>query len=239
MPEMLDDMIADLSGAKVDTWVGPDFSPQRDEPDKRWIYIVRTSTTGIPWERAIVGFFTRDYRFESWWEHPALHTQRVLNLGVTTILEPDFSTMAEQPLIVAMWQTYRQRWLARYFQEAGLTVVPNYGSLLGSPERKPWVMGGFPHEPVSGCIQMQTIDGNEDTFRMIAARLNYVLNEWSCPKTLLVYGGERAQRIMDRVGYDGEVIFSTPYTMHRMNLVKERRDDTNSDALPRIRAEDD
>ena len=121
MPEMLDDMIADLSGAKVDTWVGPDFSPQRDEPDKRWIYIVRTSTTGIPWERAIVGFFTRDYRFESWWEHPALHTQRVLNLGVTTILEPDFSTMAEQPLIVAMWQTYRQRWLARYFQEAGLT----------------------------------------------------------------------------------------------------------------------
>lgn len=240
MPEMLQDGLADLSGKPIDTWVGPDFSPQFDSPDKQWLYMVRVSTTGIPWERAIVGFFTRDYRFESWWEDPARHTQRILNLGVTTVLEPDFTITDEQPYMVALWQVYRQRWLARYFQEAGLMVVPNYGTLFGHESRKEWVLGGFPSEPPTGCFQVQTLQiSSDDDYRIVAAAINRTFNEWSCPKSLVVYGGEKAKRLMDRVSFSGEISIVEPYTALRMRLVDERRKETGGAALPRVRAADD
>ncbi|CAB4176810.1 ParB/Sulfiredoxin [uncultured Caudovirales phage] len=231
IPELLEDRIADIRGCDYDTWVGPDFSPERDTPDKSWLYIVRTSTTGIPWDRATVGFFTRDYRFESWWESPSKHTQRILNLGVTTVMEPDFTTFAGNPNIVSMWQIYRQRWLARYFQEAGLMVIPNFSCLLGSEDRRSLVLAGFPAEPLSGCLQFQTIKSDDDSYREIAHAVNRVLNEWSCPKALLVYGGDKASRVMEKVSYDGEVIITGAYTTLRMDLAEKRRNDTGTERM--------
>ena len=236
MPELLDEMIADISGANIDTWVGPDFSPQNDAPDKQWLYMVRVSTTGIPWERAIVGFFTRDYRFESWWDDPARHTQRILNLGVERVLEPDFTTSDDMPVAVDLWQVYRQRWLARYFQEAGLEVIPNYGTIVGDDARKPYVLPGFPVEPASGCIQLQSIGNGDDEILTLASAISKCFGEWSRPKTLLVYGGDKARKVMDRVSYDGEVIFATPYTALRMKLIEDRRKDTGGEALTRVSA---
>ena len=84
-----------------------------DLPVKPWGSIARTRK-----HRGTYHFYVDDYRFEGLWCRP----EKILKTGCVTVVEPNFSTGPDQPRAVAIWQTYRKRWLARYWQEEGLRV---------------------------------------------------------------------------------------------------------------------
>lgn len=63
-------------------------------------------------------FYTEDYRFEAIWRRP----DQLLQAGCVNVVEPNFSVYDQAPVAVAVWQTYRKRWLARYWQSMGLRV---------------------------------------------------------------------------------------------------------------------
>ena len=69
-----------------------------------------------------VHFFLHDYQFERVWKYPDRYTDFLSKFEF--VLSPDFSCYSDTPLAVRIYNTYRNRWCARYWQENGLTVIP-------------------------------------------------------------------------------------------------------------------
>jgi len=86
-----------------------------DLPVSTWGAMGRTKLTR---HAATVLFYTEDYRFEGLWAKP----RTVLNGRVVNAGEPNFSVGPQTPVAQAVWNTYRKRWLARYWQECGLRI---------------------------------------------------------------------------------------------------------------------
>ena len=63
-------------------------------------------------------FYVEDYRFENLWKNPL----DVANSACASIVEPNFSVYDDMPKAVAIWQMYRKRWLARWYQSVGITI---------------------------------------------------------------------------------------------------------------------
>lgn len=63
-------------------------------------------------------FYTDDYRFERLFKDPI----KLLLSGCKQIVEPNCSIHDNTPLPLALYNIYRKRYLARYFQEVGLQV---------------------------------------------------------------------------------------------------------------------
>ena len=63
-------------------------------------------------------FYADDYRFSALWSDPT----PVVNSGAIAAVEPNFSVNNQMPRALALYNTYRKRWLARYWQSQGLRI---------------------------------------------------------------------------------------------------------------------
>jgi hypothetical protein len=84
-----------------------------DVPVSVWGSVSRTTRTKGTW-----AFYTDDYRYEALWKDPST----LLKTGCVNAIEPNFSIYNQTPPAVAMYQIYRKRWLARYWQSKGIRV---------------------------------------------------------------------------------------------------------------------
>ncbi len=106
-----------------------------DNPVKLWGGETRRKLAGT------FHFYTADYRFRALWQNPG----RVVKAGCVNIVEPNYSVYEQSPLAHAIWQTYRKRWLARYWQHQGirvfvdLNVSLNYAALNMYGVPKGWL----------------------------------------------------------------------------------------------------
>lgn len=83
-------------------------------------------------------FYTADRKFEPIWRDP----NAVLRSNPAACVEPNFSTHPEHPRAFVLWNVYRKRWLARWWQSQGvrvfvdLNVDPEFAAdnLLGVPK---------------------------------------------------------------------------------------------------------
>lgn len=64
-------------------------------------------------------FYTDDYRFNTIWNRP----QMVTATGAPCVIEPNVSTNYDDPRALVLWGIYRKRWIARYWQSCGLTII--------------------------------------------------------------------------------------------------------------------
>lgn len=112
-------------------WQFPSRNPY-GIPDLRHTSVGRIPAWLVPYGQRIrahealddgcVHFFLDDYRFETVWSRPrkaleALRPYRIL-------LTPDFSLYRDWPVMLQLWNTYRNRWCGRLWQEEGFTVIP-------------------------------------------------------------------------------------------------------------------
>jgi hypothetical protein len=63
-------------------------------------------------------FYVDDYRFNALWQHP----EKVTQTGCRSLVEPNFSVYQQTPQALSIWQVYRKRWLARYWQSKGILI---------------------------------------------------------------------------------------------------------------------
>jgi hypothetical protein len=63
-------------------------------------------------------FYTEDSRFATIWQKPDM----VVQAGCVNAVEPNFSVYDQFPRAVALWATFRKRWLARYWQSCGIRI---------------------------------------------------------------------------------------------------------------------
>lgn len=73
-------------------------------------------------ERDVCHFFLDDYRFESTWNQPEVGLRHVS--GYFATCSPDFSLYPDWPRAAQLWNTYRSRWVARFWQSRGARVIP-------------------------------------------------------------------------------------------------------------------
>lgn len=101
-------------------------------PFTRWGEISRASIMPGTYH-----FYTDDYKFNALWRDPT----PVVNSECYAAVEPNFSTNDAMPIAVGVYQIYRKRWLARYWQRFGVRVFADLNvsakfrgiNLLGVP----------------------------------------------------------------------------------------------------------
>lgn len=72
--------------------------------------------------KKICHFYIDDYQFDRIWNTP----DRYIGLmkKFKAVLAPDFSLYDDFPVAVNLYNHYRKHWIARYWQEHGVTVIP-------------------------------------------------------------------------------------------------------------------
>lgn len=70
-------------------------------------------------------FFLDDYRFERCWKSPDSQIEELQKYQ--GVLSPDFSLYTNYPEAMQIWQVYRNRWCAAYWQNLGIKVIPTVG----------------------------------------------------------------------------------------------------------------
>ena len=63
-------------------------------------------------------FYTDDYRFEALWKDPS----PVVNTGCMSAVEPNFTVGPQTPHAIALYNIYRKRWIARWWQSHGIRI---------------------------------------------------------------------------------------------------------------------
>jgi hypothetical protein len=73
----------------------------------------------------VLGFYCDDYKLEALWTRREGYLKALVRQAWGTVLSPDFSLWADDPLAVQIWNVYRARTLARLWQDGGLNVTPS------------------------------------------------------------------------------------------------------------------
>lgn len=91
-----------------------------------------------------VHFFQDDHKFEIVWQKPRKHLEKLKLYGC--VLSPDFSMYTDFPIAVQIMQHYKKHWVARFWQEEGLAVIPTI--CWSTPESYDWCFDGEPHNSI-------------------------------------------------------------------------------------------
>lgn len=74
-----------------------------------------------PYDKS-VHFFVDDYQFDALWSNPNRYLPMLKRFKY--VFSPDFSPYADFPKAVQVFNHYRKHWLAAYWQENGVNVIP-------------------------------------------------------------------------------------------------------------------
>lgn len=127
--------LIDIGDCIEDSW--PVLGPSHAVPDGLTVFLPSQADRH---GSEFAHFFIEDYRFERLWKEPERYVS-VLSKYAGMIM-PDFSTYRNMPIPMQMWNAYRNKALAAYYQMQGIEVIP---SLMWSDERSfDWIFDGMP-----------------------------------------------------------------------------------------------
>ena len=223
IPPYKQDMLLTKLPDPLMTWGGKDATPDDGVTHYFWNTGL-ASPTGLPYERAILGFYTYDYKFESWWDKPSYYTAKVMNLGIQTAVAPDFSVWYDDPKVFQLYSIYRAQWFGRYFQEAGMKVIPRV-LMSDRTEMMDVSFMGIPKKAPILSMSMQTFDKHDAKELEVAKdSLEYICEKMQ-PEVLLVYGGNPAKEVIESTSHHGvDVQFLMNYVGVRRGKVFDNPD---------------
>lgn len=130
LPDLREDMLSTV--VPDSTW---DRSPESVSSSAWYCYSAGPSTFPSSQERqgGVLGFFTEDFRFEMCWNDTPVFTQRLVDQDWGGVCLPDYSTWSDWPFPIRLHNLYRSRWCGRYWQEAGVPVIPIIQSIGTTP----------------------------------------------------------------------------------------------------------
>lgn len=163
----------------------PQISPVNKLPEgiEEWIGFNYVLSDQSPGNKA-VHFFVDDYQFERVWNRPDQYIPYLKKYKC--VLSPDFSPYGDMPLATQIYNHYRKHWIAAYWQQHGITVIPTIRSST-DPRSMEFYLDG---EPAGGVVAYSTMWGSSDDPAMQKA----FWKEWSKminvlqPSAVVVYG---------------------------------------------------
>jgi hypothetical protein len=181
--------------ASIDVWAGRDVC--EDDGMTHWLYSWRTdSIRGLPLDRTLLAFYTNDERFESFWDVPDKYTSKLINSGIKYAISPNYSLWADASRSAHLYNTFRSRWIARYFQDAGITIIPDIN--WADESSFEFCLLGIPYSPPAIAVQLQTVKLDSEVERAVSGLKIAV--ERLQPGSILVYGYKAAHKIVEKAG---------------------------------------
>jgi ParB-like chromosome segregation protein Spo0J len=192
IPELRRDMLEDVLPPSIKTWGGKDATT--DDGVSSYIYnFGLASSSGLPWDRAIMATFTYDTKFESLLEQPAFQIAKMMNNGLKSAIVPDTSMWMDDPRINHLTAANNAQWMGRFMQEAGIKVIPRF--MWCDLESIKYASLGIPKNPPIAAVCIQAIDKTEAAKQDTAGGLRMFVKEIA-PDALIVYGGGTAKQVI-------------------------------------------
>lgn len=192
------DMLLERLPEPLSVWGGNDVTP--DDGEKWYLYNYGLGgIKGLPLDRTILSFFTHDDKFIHWYDLPSHYTAKMLNAGLKYAIVPDFSFYVYQPKCIHLSNVYMAQWLGRYFQEAGIKVIPRVQ--FNNEDSLNICMRGIPKEPPVLACSAQNFDrqNKAEDVRTVTRLLQHCVDELQPQNQLLVYGGQPAKQISESI----------------------------------------
>lgn len=129
----------------------PKIEPVYELEVNKWLgfnYVKSYSTKKD--ENTGVHFFLDDYQFERVWNTPDKYLKYLSRYDC--VLSPDFSLYTNFPKAVQIYNHYRKHWLAAYWRENGITVIPTIA--WSDSESFEWCFDG---EPINSIVAVSNV----------------------------------------------------------------------------------
>lgn len=146
IPPLRPDMLGDIPDP-IGTWINEKRTAECE--NYFWVY-GGDSIRGLPLDRTVLGFYTDDERFELTWDNVVDFTTRLLKLKLRGVVGPNFSMYDHSPQAYYVWNSFRSKYIARFWQEAGIKIVPD---VYIRPEQRKFNWLGIPKN--CPCLSMQ------------------------------------------------------------------------------------
>ena len=128
-----------------------------------------------------VHFFLHDYQFERVWNYPDRYTELLSKFAF--VLSPDFSPYADMPKALKIYNVYRNKWCARYWQEFGIQVIPTI--TWSDADSIQYCLDGVPKHSTIAISTMG--EGRWANWNSLRTHWDYVMDTLE-PDTVLLYG---------------------------------------------------
>ena len=156
----------------------PDIIPDEFDVKELIPYRVDSNRNGT------AHFFLDDYRFERCWKNADSQIEELKKYD--GVLSPDFSMYTNYPEAFQIWQVYRNRWCAAYWQSKGIKVIPTISWSYKSSYKYAFL--GIPKNSVVaiGTVGVLNDKNAEKLFMQGFKEMLKQLN----PKRILIYGNK-------------------------------------------------
>jgi len=220
LPSLLPDMLA--TPDMVPRQVFNRSKTQKHTPDTYYCI------SSVPWPESrqggVLGFFTEDYRFNNCYDFASNFLEELLEEDWTAVCVPDYSLYDTHPFPMKLWNLYRSRWCGRYWQEAGIHVIPIIQGFYVTQDlnmEMEIIVGSLPRKvPVAAC-QMRGIGSGYKTF---CNTLNEAVDVLGI-ESLIIYGGLDRQKVLHGYLTDkAEIIYLPSFIKSRREVFKLEKD---------------
>lgn len=152
------------------------------EPVKKWDRFC-WSVNHHPDSETGVMFFEDDFKFLRIWNNPDLYIPMLKKAAAVTA--PDFSMYTDMPKIMQIYNHYRKHWMAAYWQDRDITVIPNIG--WSTKDSLEWCFDGEPEGGIVAVSSIGTQRQGEEARKLF--RYGYdAMMERLHPETILFWG---------------------------------------------------
>lgn len=183
IPDLLPEMLSDQVPHRI--WGGKEFG----KPDNLSDYLFMKDRIPGEWNPvgAVLGYYVFDDNFEYIWNDAVKSISDLSGRGFSSIIMPDFSVLEDWPFPVRLWNYYRARWVARFWQEIGIRIIPN---VIGSYAKDDsWTVATLPKKVPVLSMQVRTFNQHEMMQKLAIRSINVNVEQCS-PDAFLLYGGE-------------------------------------------------
>jgi hypothetical protein len=220
IPDLRTDMLVGELPEPLDTWGDRQATP--DDGRTYWLYNYgAVPSAGLPFQRAIFSGYTWDSSLEVLWRNPSYMTAKLLNAGIKMAIVPDFSLWEGYPRAVLLYAIYRAQWMGRYFQEAGLKVIPRVEYFMDGA--RDFSLLGIPVDSPVISTQMHTgfSDENVPALQRDLRRIVEILQ----PTTYLFYASERGRKLIEEADLPCKTVILPTASSKRKQFKREKETD--------------
>jgi hypothetical protein len=147
-------------------------------------------------KKKTVHFFLDDHKFDEVWNRPEQELERLSQY--LQLLSPDFSVYADMPKPLQVYNTFRNRWCASYWQFNKLLVIPTVS--WGNEDTYEFCFDGIE----AGCVVAVSTIGTSDSQKEFMIGFKQMCKTIR-PSAILSYG-----TLLDEMGDYAEIV-AVPY----------------------------
>jgi hypothetical protein len=223
LPPLRADMLASCP-EDIAVYTGPDEIGKATEIPSEYKLNIWGTYSMPDYSKAIIGFYVGDDKFAGSWEEPSTFAIKLLSRKPYAVIAPNYSPNGVTAEVI--YTLFRTRWVARYWQECGLKIIPDIYLYWGKESYLSFAYEGIPQNPPCVAFQLQANATTEAGLKNQRRSIEFMLDRLK-PQSILVYGDLTPQKrsdIIDGIVPDHvKIINVSDFTSIRMKYVSQRK----------------